>query len=107
MSVYEIDNNNFEQLLVASNEVNKMLIIKAYATWCKPCKAITVPYENLAAIYKNFVFSAVDVEECQEISEVLKISCMPTFVILKDRNIVKRIEGANLSELKTFLDSNN
>jgi thioredoxin 1 len=107
MSVYEIDNNNFEQILIASNEVNKMLIIKAYATWCKPCKAITVPYENLATIYKNFVFSALDVEECQDISSALKISCMPTFVILKNRNIVKRIEGANLSELKTFLDSNN
>lgn len=104
MSVYEIDNNNFEQILVASNEVNKLLVIKAYAIWCKPCKAITIPYENLAAIYKNFVFTALDVEECQEISEILKISCMPTFVILKDRNIVKRIEGANLSELKTFLD---
>ena len=106
MSVYEIDNNNFEQLLVASHEVNKLLVIKAYATWCKPCKAITVPYENLAKIYNNFVFSALDVEECQDISSILKISCMPTFIILKNRNIIKRIEGANLQDLKTFLENN-
>lgn len=106
MNVYEIDNNNFEELLTKSYEANKLLIIKAYATWCKPCKAITMPYENLSKIYPNFVFTAINVEECQEISEILKISCMPTFLILKNRNIVKRIEGANLQELKTFLDNN-
>lgn len=59
----------------------------------------------MALEYSNAVFVTFDVDERQDVAEQLSISAMPTFIVAKGRDIIKRIEGADLLSVKNVLDS--
>lgn len=104
MSVHEIENiNMLNQIIDACKEANKFLVIKAEAKWCGPCKAVKPKYAELAEIYTNAVFVTFNVDEQEEISEQLKISSMPTFIIIKDYQVIQRFEGANIQGIRDTL----
>lgn len=100
MSIYEIENKNIlTKMIDACEEANKLLVIKVSSTWCSPCKAIKPKYKELAEKYQNIVFTTFDVDEQEELAELFNISSIPTFIVIKDRNIIKRSEGTDLSSI--------
>jgi thioredoxin 1 len=46
------------------------------------------------------VFLKVDVDECEDLASDYNISCMPTFLFLKNGAKVAEFSGANESQLK-------
>lgn len=106
MSVYEIDSIDTLNNLIDECEKNdKFLVIKASSSWCGPCSAVKPKYQEMTQKYTNSVFSTFDVDEQQDIAEQFSISAMPTFIVVKGRDIIKRVEGINLPIIQQVLDN--
>lgn len=106
MSVYEIDSIDTLNKYIDECENNdKFLVIKAEANWCGPCKAVKPKYQEMAQKYSNEVFLTFDVDEHQDIADQFSISTMPTFIVVKGRDIIKRVEGTNLRVIQQVLDN--
>src|SRR5699024_9283536 len=113
-------NPNFEQLLAASKEQNKPIIIDFYTTWCRPCiqmdrKVFT--RDDVAKLYnENFILAKYDAEKGEgiDLNEKYEIRGYPTFVFLNSEGEqISRVSGyteadsmisAAESVIKTFRD---
>lgn len=105
MSIYEIDSIDTLNKYIDECETNdKFLVIKAEANWCGPCKAVKPKYQEMAKKYTNTLFLTFDVDEHQDIAEQFSISAMPTFILVKGRDIIKRVEGINLPVIQQILE---
>lgn len=80
------------------------VVIDFHATWCGPCKRIAPVYVELSEKYPKISFFKVDVDQAQALSEEFSIESLPTFVIIHNGNIMKRIEGADLKALIAVID---
>jgi len=61
-------------------------------------------YEQLSEEFPDIVFLKVDVDECQDIAMKYDVSAMPTFLFLKQGEVVDRMMGANLPKLKEMME---
>lgn len=105
MTVYEVDSiDMLNKIILACEEANKFLVIKAEASWCGPCKAVKPKYQKMADTYDNTVFVTFDVDTATDIAEELEISAMPTFVVVKNKKILRKVEGADLLSVQVLLD---
>lgn len=105
MTVYEVESvDMLNRIIQTCEDVNKILVIKAEAAWCGPCKAVKPRYQKMAETYSNAVFVTFDVESATDIAEELEISAMPTFIVVKNKKILRRIEGADLLSIQELLD---
>lgn len=62
------------------------------APWCGPCKMMTQPIEELKAAGWNITKINSDVDKA--LAAKYQIMAIPTFVILKDGQPVRRFTGA-------------
>lgn len=90
----------FDQIV---NETSKAVIIDFTATWCGPCRMIAPVYAELSEEYESIIFLKVDVDEMQEICEKYEITCMPTFKVLKNKEVVDEFQGADIQRLNTIV----
>ena len=71
------------------------MIIASYFTahWCAPCKKVRPIVEdiNKDSIVK---FKIIDVDSEMEIVKAFEIKSVPTFIIIKDSEIVNRATGS-------------
>ncbi|RXG67305.1 Thioredoxin-2 [Armadillidium vulgare] len=78
-----MDLEDFDQQLEEAG--SKLVVVDFYATWCGPCKTIAPKIEALSKELENVVFLKVDVDDCEELSQRYKISCMPTFLFFRNK----------------------
>lgn len=79
------------------------VILDFYADWCGPCHQIAPFYEQLSKQHSAegaITFGKVNVDQQRDVAQRYQISAMPTFVVIKDRNVVETIRGANPPALK-------
>ncbi|KMQ89714.1 thioredoxin 2 [Lasius niger] len=79
---------------------NSLVVIDFFAVWCGPCKMIGPLIEELSKELKDVVFLKVDVDECEDIAAEYEISSMPTFIFIKEGNVLETFSGANFDKLK-------
>jgi thioredoxin 1 len=77
------------------------VVIDFFAHWCGPCKRIAPFFEQLADEYVGVTFLKVDVDESGELVNLFDISAMPTFVFLKNGQVVLKVEGADMKGLES------
>mmetsp|Transcript_8187 Transcript_8187/g.11804 ORF Transcript_8187/g.11804 Transcript_8187/m.11804 type:complete len:209 (+) Transcript_8187:145-771(+) len=80
-----------------------LVVAKFTADWCKPCKAISPVYHKLASKY-NATFVEVDVDEMDEVAASMNVAMMPTFVILKGKQELATVRGANERNLESAIE---
>ena len=101
MSVIQIkENKDFSKII--DNAKNNLVILKFSAIWCNPCKIIKPIYNNLAILEKDCIFTELDMDNKNIELLITKFSVisLPTFIFIKNKNIIDKIEGANQDELE-------
>lgn len=69
------------------------------ASWCPPCRFIAPVFADMAKKFTNVVFFKIDVDELQSVAKEFKVEAMPTFVFMKEGEIVDRVVGAAKDEI--------
>jgi len=72
------------------------------ASWCGPCQVISPHFESLSKEdhFKHIKFYKVDVDENEDLCQEYDISCMPSFVFLKDKKKIDVQTGADIKKLR-------
>lgn len=82
-------------------------MIAAYyftADWCGPCKKVRPVVEQINQD-STIKFQLVDVDSELELVRAFEIKSVPTFILIKDGEVVNRTTGAKTKqELLEFLD---
>lgn len=79
---------NFEEKVLKND---KKVLVDFYAEWCGPCKKQAPIIDELASEGKNVY--KLDVDQYNEISSKYGILSIPTLVIFKNGEEVKRLMG--------------
>jgi len=85
---------------------NKLVVVDFYATWCGPCKMIAPKLEDMAQQFTDVIFLKVDVDDNEEVASQYDISCMPTFIFIKNFEKVSEFSGANADKVKELIAQN-
>ena len=101
---YTVQNKeDFEQELIEAG--NKLVVIDFFANWCGPCKIISPILEELSLKYANTAkILKVNIDDCEEIAMEYNVTSMPTFVFIKDQQVVDVVVGGNSEKLVKNLD---
>ena len=74
---------------VSKNQEMPDLILAYFtAKWCGPCKTISPTIENIAENNPHIKVLKIDVDDCEEVSEMCEIECIPTFKFYKNNNLM-------------------
>ena len=99
----EITDENFEKEVLQSN---KPVLVDFWAEWCMPCRMIAPAVDELADEYKRKIrVGMVNTDENRGISVQVGISAIPTIILFKDGQMVRKFVGLQQKEdLKAALD---
>ena len=82
-----IDKNNFNDIIK-----DKKVLIDFYATWCGPCKMLSLVLEKYD-VSSDIDIIKVDVDECPNLSKEYNIFSVPTLIIFENGKELKRISS--------------
>lgn len=89
---YTFTSENFEEEVLKSDVP---VLVDMFATWCGPCKMMAPVVAQLAEEYKGSVkVGKLDIDQNVDIVEQYKIMSVPTFLVIKDGEVVKKLIGA-------------
>ena len=85
---------------------DKIMIIDFWAKWCAPCKLFTPIFARAQQKYSmDYVFLKINVDENPKIAQYYKISSIPTTVIIKKGEVLRKFVGVvNLETLNLILE---
>lgn len=99
------DSTDFNNKLESAGDL--LVVVDFFATWCGPCKAIAPKLEEFQNKYADkIVVVKVDVDECEDLAAQYNISSMPTFLFIKNKQVVTQFSGANADKLENHITQN-
>ena len=106
-SMMELTDANFKSEVIDSSTP---VLVDFWAVWCGPCKMIEPELEKLSGEKSGDILKIgrVNVDENRDISIKYGISSIPTLLLFKDGEVVKKLIGAMgkdriLSEIGDFI----
>jgi thioredoxin 1 len=93
------------QIITAASEIpkNGLVLIDFFATWCGPCKTVAPYFEQLSQTFQAVKFLKADVDEFDDEGSGLNVNVLPTFIFVRDGQIIQKIEGADLNRVMKVL----
>ena len=91
MEIIKITKDNFEKEVVESS---KPVLVDFWATWCGPCKMLAPTVSEIADEYEGKVkVCKLDVDQAMDIAMSYGVASIPTLILFKDGEIVKKSVG--------------
>ncbi len=76
------------------NQSSKPVILEVYATWCGPCQQMKPIFDELEKEFSNaYTFAELNVDNARDISIQYSITSVPTFLFIKNGEVVGRETG--------------
>ena len=101
MAVIHLTKENFKEEVLESKGP---VLVDFWATWCGPCQMVGPIVEEMASEVTDAKICKVDVDEQPELAREYRVMSIPTFLVFKDGQVVKRDMGAKpKSELMELL----
>ena len=97
-----INENNFEEEVLKSDIP---VLVDFWATWCGPCKMLAPVIEAIAKDHEGELkVCKADVDDNGELAEKYGISSIPTVILFKNGEAVKRSVGSkSRGEMEKFI----
>ncbi len=84
---------------------NEYVFIDFYADWCGPCKMVGPVVEKLSESNTDVTFAKVNVDHLPEVAQMYGIMSIPTLIILKNGEPVKKQVGfASEADLQNLIN---
>lgn len=91
-SPIDLNESNFDHVIVNS-EI--LVIVDFWAPWCGPCKMMAPIFNEVAQKYPlKALFVKVNTEDQQNLASKYIIKSIPTLIVYKNGNEIKRVTGA-------------
>ncbi|XP_067636319.1 thioredoxin-2-like [Eurosta solidaginis] len=99
--VYTIQNKeDLDKKIEEASSSGQLIVIDFFANWCGPCKIISPKLEELATQYADkAVVLKVNVDDCEDIALEYNVTSMPTFVFIKNHQVIDVFVGGNSEKL--------
>lgn len=87
----DITQDNVEKEVMKES---KPVILDVYATWCGPCQQMAPIFDELEKeMGETHKFAKLNVDEARDLSIKFGVISVPTFLFMKDGNIVGKETG--------------
>lgn len=106
MSTLTLSATTFDEEIAASSQA---VVVDFWAEWCGPCRMIAPILDEIAAEHADSLRVAkLNVDDHPDIGRRYQVMSIPTLLVFKDGELVKRLVGAKnkgqlLAELAEFL----
>ncbi len=95
MAAIHLTKDNFEQEVLKSDIP---VLVDFWASWCGPCQMLAPVIEEIAKEVTDAKVGKVDVDEQAELAKKYFVMSIPTLIVFKDGQAVKRHVGTKLKE---------
>ena len=86
-----LSNDNFKAEVL---DAKGLVLVDFWATWCGPCKMLAPTVSEIADEYEGKVkVCKLDVDQAMDISMFYGVASIPTLILFKDGEIVKKSVG--------------
>ncbi|CAN5857978.1 thioredoxin [soil metagenome] len=106
MSTLTLSATTFDEEIAASSQA---VVVDFWAEWCAPCKMIAPILDEIAAEHPDSLrIAKLNVDDHPDIGRRYQVMSIPTLLVFKDGELVKRLVGAKgksqlLTELAEFV----
>ncbi|HEV2809876.1 MAG TPA: thioredoxin [Acidimicrobiales bacterium] len=106
MPAVTLSDTTFDEEIASSSQA---VLVDFWAEWCGPCKKIAPVLDEIAAEHADTLRVAkLNVDDHPDIGRRYQVMSIPTLLLFKDGEMVKRLVGAKgkaqlLDELSEFL----
>ncbi len=95
-NVLQFTDDNFKQEVLSSD---KPVLVDFWADWCQPCHMIAPTINELAEDYAGRVkVGKVDTDANRDVSLELEISSLPTVILFKGGEMVRKFVGVTAKQ---------
>lgn len=90
MRIVNVTGENFEHEVLKSD---KTVLVDFWASWCSPCRKVAPILDEIAGERDDIKVCKVNVDEQRELAAAYDIMSVPTFLVMKDGLMIKKVSG--------------